>query len=228
MLSQVKQVAKQVWWAAVIGGAVSIIFGIIAIAQPGRTLNAFIYLFSLFVIAVSVVNLAQSFADIKNNDRWWLSMIFAVCGISIGVFLMTNPEATKAFIGAIIAIYIFVQSLLDLIVASYSDDSESKSPMIAIGIIGLLFGFLVLFRPSLASEATMWVIGLYVLVHGLFTEYYAFKIRSGVKRVAKDITEALNLGDEDEESAKPTKKKTTRKAPQKVKEAEIVKKPTKK
>lgn len=228
MLSKIKQVARQVWWTAVIGGAISIIFGIIAIASPGRTLNAFIYLFSLFVIAISAASLAQSITDIKNNRLWWLSMLFAVCGISIAVYIMANPNVAKAFVAVILAIYIFVQSLLDLIVASYSDDAESKTPMIGIGIIGLLFGFLVLFRPVLASEAMVWVIGLYVLIHGVFTEYYAFRIRSRVGKVTRGIAEALNTpGNEAPENRNRTNRKSSRKHTAEIKEAKIVKKSAK-
>lgn len=219
MLSKIKQVTKELWWAAVVSGIISIIFGIVAIAWPDRTLNAFIYLFSIFVIAIAVVVLAQAFTNIRVDRLWWLSMLFAICGISIGVFIMVNPDAAKAFLAVILAVYIFTQSILDLIVASYADDSKSKTPMIAIGIIGLVFGFIVLFRPVLATNAMVWVIGIYILAHGIFTEYYAFKVRSSATRIAKSVSEALNLDDDesiDKASHKP------------VKEAKIVKKSHKK
>lgn len=219
MLPKIKQVTKELWWAAVVSGIISIIFGIVAIAWPDRTLNAFIYLFSIFVITVAVVVLAQAFTNINVDRLWWLSMLFAICGISIGVFIMVNPDAAKAFLAVILAIYIFTQSILDLIVASYSDDSQSKTPLVAIGIIGLVFGFIVLFRPVLATNAMVWVIGLYVLAHGIFTEYYAFKVHSSVTRIAKGVSEALNIDDDS------TTNKTSRKP---AKEAKVVKKSHKK
>ena len=104
-------------------------------------------------------------------------MLFAICGISIGVFILVNPGVAQAFLAVLMAVYIFSQSVLDLAIASYSDDKQTKTPVVIMGILGIIFGFMVLLYPKLATEALVWVIGLYVVAHGVIIEYYAIKVR---------------------------------------------------
>lgn len=187
MMTDIQKIIKKLWTTVAIGGAASIIFGLIAMLWPHLTLSFFIYLFSAFVLIISVIVLGQSFTNIRVDRLWWLSMLFAVCGISIGIFILVNPEVAQAFLAVLLAVYIFSQSILDLVVASYSDDRSTKTPVIVVGILGIIFGFMVLLYPRLATEAMVWVIGLYILVHGVIIEYYAIRVR----RQAKQLRDAV-------------------------------------
>lgn len=182
-MTDIQKIIKKLWTTVAIGGGASIIFGLIAMLWPHLTLSFFIYLFSAFVLIISVIVLGQSFTNIRVDRLWWLSMLFAVCGISIGIFILVNPEVAQAFLAVLLAVYIFSQSILDLVVASYSDDRSTKTPVIVVGILGIIFGFMVLLYPRLATEAMVWVIGLYILVHGVIIEYYAIRVRQQAKQL---------------------------------------------
>ncbi len=219
MKSNIRKVTGQMWGSVVAGGLVSIIFGLATMLWPKAILSIFIYLFSVFVLIVSVVALGRAFSDMDINRLWWLQMLAAICGISIGVFIMTNPDIAQGLIAVLLAIYIFTQSLMDLIVASYTDEPGSKTSILATGVIGVVFGFMVLFQPRLSTEALVWVIGLYILVHGILVEYYAIRVRRTVKQVAKDVRDAAEDIQEDVREAevisKPRGKKSSKKASRK-------------
>lgn len=213
MISKLHKLTKELWWAVVAGGAVSIIFGLVIMLWPQTTLNIFIYLFSIFVLAVSVIVLGQAFVNIKVDRLWWMSMLFAICGICIGLYIIINPNVAMGFIAVLLSVYIFCQSLMDLMVASYSDDHQAKTPVVIAGIIGIIFGFVVLFQPQLATTALVWVIGLYIFAHGVVAEYYAVKVRSCVKKISKamEIPE-VEVVDEPVKKSKATRAKTTKKS----------------
>lgn len=192
MSSSIAKFAKGIWWGITASGLVSIVFGVAAMVAPRTVLSIFIYAFSVFILVTSAIVLGQSINSIRSDRLWWLSMLFAICGISIGLYILINPTVAQAFIAVLLAVYIFSQSLLDLIAASYSDDSKARTPVIAVGIIGVIMGFVVLFQPKLATEAMVWTIGLYILVHGLVTEYYAIKVRSEVGKVAKSFKQVTH------------------------------------
>ena len=192
MISNIRKITKQLWGAIVAGGLLSIIFGLATMLWPHAILSIFIYLFGIFVLVVSVVVLGRIFSNIGNDRLWWLSMLFAICGISLGLFVIVNPGVAQAFLAVLLAIYIFTQSLIDLVVASYSDDTRTRTPMIITGIVGVIFGFLVLFQPQLSTEALVWVIGLYILVHGIVTEYYAIRVRRSVKNLGKALRDTFD------------------------------------
>lgn len=215
MIANIRQIAKQLWTTAVIGGAISIIFGLIAMLWPHFTLSFFIYLFSIFVLLLSVIVLGQAFVNIRIDRLWWLSMLFAICGISIGVFILVNPDVAQAFLAVLMAVYIFSQSVLDLAIASYSDDKQTKTPVVIMGILGIIFGFMVLLYPKLATEALVWVIGLYVVAHGVIIEYYAIKVRRQAKTLSDAIEQIADTNDGDASSKKTAKKTKTRKSSKK-------------
>ncbi|MDO4271516.1 MAG: DUF308 domain-containing protein [Candidatus Saccharibacteria bacterium] len=214
MISSIRKITKELWWAAVTTGLVSIVFGLAAMLWPRSVLNIFIYLFSIIVLVVSVVVLGQTLVNLKSNRLWWLSMLFAICGISVGLYIMINPKVASDIIAILLSVYIFSQSLLDLVMASYSDDNKAKTPVVISGIAGVIFGFIVILMPSLATEALVWVVGLYILAHGLFIEYYSFKTRRQVKELSKRIKDAFDDNDikEAEIVDKPKAKKTAKKA----------------
>lgn len=201
MLSNIRKMTSQLWGAIVAGGMVSILVGLATMLWPHQILSIFIYLFSIFVIIVSVIVLGQAFSNIATDRLWWMSMLFSICGISIGVFIIANPAIAQGLIAVLLAIYIFSQALMDLVVASYTDDPHAKTPVLATGIIGVLFGFVVLFYPRLSTEALVWVIGLYILAHGILVEYYSIKTRRTVKRITKDVRAAMNDAHDDIEDS---------------------------
>ena len=70
-------------------------------------------------------------------------------------------------------------------------------------MLGIIFGFMVLLYPRLATEAMVWVIGLYILVHGVIIEYYAIRVRQQAKQL-RDAVVTPSTGKA--KKAKSTKK----------------------
>lgn len=190
MKSNLKKFTKGIWWCIATGGIVSIVFGLIALIWPNFILSFFIYVFSILVLTISAIVLGRSLTNIGIDRLWWLSMLFSICGISFGLFIMIDQEATRLLLSVTLAIYIFSESLLDLVAASYTDDNKSRAPILAIGITGIIVGFLVLIAPRETIESLIRFIGVYIIVHGAITEYYAIKLRRGIKNIGKSFQKA--------------------------------------
>ena len=110
MLAKLRKIAKSLWLLVATSGLVSIVVGLVAMIRPQLVLSVFIYLFGVLVLLISAIILGKSLLSVKKDNLWWTSMIFAVCGISIGTMVLANPIVAQAFIAAILAIYIFIQS----------------------------------------------------------------------------------------------------------------------
>lgn len=187
MTNSLHTIANKLWTTIVVGGIVGALFGIVAMLWPHLTLSFFIYLFSALIIVISVIALGQSLANLKSDHVWWPSVLFAVCGISVGLFILINPAAAQSFLAILLAVYIISQALLDFAASSYTGDSRTRTPVIAMGILGIIFGLLVIVFPRLATEALVWVVGLYIFAHSIAIEYYAFKIRRHIKQLQKNL-----------------------------------------
>ena len=180
-----KRAATRVWQLIVLGGAVSIAFGLFAVLWPGATLATLTSVFAFFVIVMGVVWFADAFYRVGTSPLWWMRMLLALVAIVGGVYLLRNPDAAAAMFAVLLAVYILVQALFDLVVASYAQKKSNKYLLIAAGLLGLVMGVVVMWRPLEASVIFMWIFGVYALVRGILLEVYAFRVRKKVKELIK-------------------------------------------
>lgn len=182
----VRAKAQNIWWAVVSTGVIAIIFGLMTIIWPRITLGILILIFGICVIVAGIVNLIKALDNIKTDRLWWLTLVFSLICIGLGIYLLVYPPATIALFVILLAIFLFAQSFFDFVVASYSEGSD-KWLWVVTGLVGVVFGFVILFNPAVASLAFVWALGAYALVHGAVSLFYAFRIRAKVKKTLKAI-----------------------------------------
>lgn len=184
---KIKQITKAMWWTVVLGGVLSILFGVLTIVWPGITLSVLVTMFSVFLIVIGVMVLVRSLVNIKVDPLWWMTMLFAILVGGLGVYLFINPEVSMGIFMVLLAIYIFGQSLVDFIAASYAQAKDGKWLFVIAGVLGLIFGAIILFFPAESALAFIWVLGVFALAHGVLVEIYAFRARSVVMTIKNSI-----------------------------------------
>lgn len=185
MFGKKLSITKEVWWLVLITGIVSVIFGLVALFWPKLTLATLVYLYAIFVIVTGAFSLFEALASIKRDPLWWLMLLFAVFNIAIGVFLLSNPLVTAALFIIFLTLFIFVQSVIDLVIASYTEKGDGRWLWILTGVFGIITGFVILFYPVAASIAFVWALGLYTLIHGIVAIAFAVQTRSLVNKLSK-------------------------------------------
>lgn len=183
MFSKEMTITKEVWWLMLLTGIISVLFGFVALFWPKLTLGVLVYMYAIFVVIAGAVTLFQSLASIKKDPLWWLMLLFALFNLGIGVFLFRNPQVTAAIFVILLSVFVFVQSIIDLVVASYTKKGDGRWLWIVTGIFGLIAGFVILFYPLAATVAFVWVLGIYALVHGIVAVAYAFQTRKELKKL---------------------------------------------
>ena len=176
-MAKLSTITKEAWWTVVIVSASSIIFGLLAIVWPGLTLVFFARLFAAFGIIVGFVGLLGSLAAIQRNPLWWLGMLFALCNIVLAAYLFHEPKVTAVIFATLLAIYVVIQSLIDLVMASFAQKKDHKSMWAITGILGFIAAAIIAFYPVAVSVAFAWVLGMYAFIHGIVGLSYAFQIR---------------------------------------------------
>lgn len=185
MFDKKLSITKEVWWLVLITGIVSTLFGLVALFWPKLTLATLVYMYAMFVVVIGAFSLFESLASIKKDPLWWLMTLFAVFNIIIGVFLLRNPLVAATIFVVLLAIFIFVQSIIDLVVASYAGKGDNRWIWVMTGVFGIIMGFVMLFYPLAASVAFVWVLGVYTLVHGIVAIAFAVQTKGAVKKLAK-------------------------------------------
>jgi uncharacterized membrane protein HdeD (DUF308 family) len=185
MFNKTKQLTKEVWWLLVLTGVASIVFGLVTLFWPVLTFATFVYLYAIFIVLAGTIGLFEAISNIKRDRLWWLALLLSFVNLGIGVFLLRNPAVTAVLLVLFVVIFIFMQAIFDLVVASYVDKKDNQWLWVANGILGLIAGIVILAYPLATTVAFVWVLGLYALVHGIVAVAYALQVRGELKKLAK-------------------------------------------
>ncbi len=185
MFDKSKKLTKEMWWLLVWSGVASAIFGLITLFWPKLTFATFVYMYAIFVVLAGAFGLFESLSRISKDRLWWLAMLVSVFNLVVGVFLLRNPEIAAMLLVLFVALYVFLQSIFDLVVASYVRKDQNQWIWIVSGILGLFAGVVILAYPLATTVAFVWVLGLYALVHGIIGIAYAVQLKGEFKKLVK-------------------------------------------
>ena len=106
---------------------------------------------------------------------WKLLLLRGVIGIVLGIVLMVWPQATIVVLMVLVGIWALVDGVG--LAAQVFAKGASTGQRVFFGVmalIALVVALVAIFRPGVAASAVTWVIGIWLLVRGLFELVGAF------------------------------------------------------
>jgi uncharacterized membrane protein HdeD (DUF308 family) len=166
------------WWSLMIRGVLAVIFGILALFAPTKTLDFLVMLFGIFVLVVGMVATIGAIMHRKESENWWLVLIPGIAGIVIGIISIAMPSFTQTVVIYLIAIWALVSGIGQIYSAmKIRKDVEGEWMPILIGIISVVLGIILFVRPLDAAATVMWLVGLFVLVIGILWLVMGLRVR---------------------------------------------------
>jgi len=153
----------QFWWVSVAAGVIAVLFGLAALIWPSLTLGLLVLLFGAYVIVDGIIRLVAAFNAYRAYLPWWPQLLIGLIDIVVGVFLLTYPGLTSVLIVYTIAIWAILIGLVDVI----RGISQSEFGRVAIGVLAILFGFVLLSNPSRGATAFVVVLAVFSIVRGI-------------------------------------------------------------
>ncbi|MFN8590965.1 MAG: DUF308 domain-containing protein [Thermomicrobiales bacterium] len=113
----------------------------------------------------------------KLVDRWWLFLVQGIVMIVMAVLAVTNPTTILTFIGA----YAIIDGIIKLI-SGFGDQPADRSrwPALAAGALSVLAGLFIIFYPTAAAQALVYVISVWAIVVGIFLALWAIRLREEI------------------------------------------------
>ena len=173
------------WWAMLIAGIVTLAFGFIIFAWPLMTIAYLVIFFGVLAIVFGIVAIIRSFALIKKNNMWWVVLIEGILGIAIGIMMFVWPINTM-----VIAVYFIGAWLLITGISSIATGSTGKdSLMIVNGVIAIILGIFILFRPPFYATATLILfVGFFAIFRGIALIVSSIGLKVAARRAVKAAT----------------------------------------
>jgi uncharacterized membrane protein HdeD (DUF308 family) len=175
---RITEALSQRWWVLLLRGLIAILFAAMIWLQPTVTLQALIILFGAFAMADGILGVWSALASRKERDHWWVLMLWGLVGIGIGCITFAAPGVTALALLFYIAIWAIVTGLLEIITAvKLRKEIEGEWALGLAGLIGVIFGVLLIVHPAAGVLAVLWLIAAYSLIFGALMVILAFRIR---------------------------------------------------
>lgn len=168
------------WWAVVLRGLVMVVFGVLALSWPDKTVTVLLSVFGIIMLAYGIVMLIEALLAKREEEQssvW--PLVGAIVAITAGVLTMAWPSATGRVVLYIIAIWAIVSGVIEVIAGfSFPVRDWAVWFMAASGLASIIIGILLISFPGSGVVGLAWLIGLYALFSGLLHVVIGFKIRS--------------------------------------------------
>jgi len=166
------------WWVFLIQGLLAVVFGVLALAQPGITLESLILLFAIWVTADGVLALFSSMAAAEAREPWWPLVFTGILGIGVGIITFKWPGITALALLALISFWSILRGVLEVVTAvRLRQVIEGEFWLGLSGVASILFGVALVVYPAAGALAVVWLIGIYAIVFGFTLVMLGFKLK---------------------------------------------------
>jgi uncharacterized membrane protein HdeD (DUF308 family) len=167
-------VGKLPWWLVLVWGILAVIIGLMLISQPLITAFLLITLMGVYWFVGGIFTLASLFSD--KTDAGW-RIFLAIISIIAGLVIMAYPIYSSIIV---LEVLVFLIGLWALVIGGthiYSAFTKKDAGSGVLGIISIIFGFILLIFPFGAAYALPIVAGVVALVAGLSAIVISFQVK---------------------------------------------------
>jgi uncharacterized membrane protein HdeD (DUF308 family) len=167
------------WGLALFRGILAVLFGLIALFQPGGTTVTLITLFGAFAVVNGIFALIAAFRMSAHNDRWWALILEGALGMIAGIIAFLVPAAVAVAVVYIMAAWAVITGVLVIVAAvQLRKVIENEFWLGSVGALSVLAGILLFAEPGAGIVVWAWTIGVFALLYGAGLIAFALRLRS--------------------------------------------------
>ncbi|MEN7546575.1 HdeD family acid-resistance protein [Rapidithrix thailandica] len=166
------------WWLFLLRGILILVFGILALINPGSTLLALAVVFGSLIMVSGFFFILAAFFNTQNEGWGWV-LFEGLVDVLFGIVVLSYPiEVVKIFI-LILAIWVLMIGIVQIVASlHWRKIYDGWWIVFTGGLASVIFGFLFLSNPFGGAAALMIVIGIYAMLLGASVIYLAFRIKN--------------------------------------------------
>ncbi len=167
------------WWKFALRGVIAIIFGIVALINPGQTLQALVLVFGAYALVDGFLAVIAGIGFAPYFNRWWAVLLEGVAGMLVGLMTIVMPDFAGRALLYLIAAWGVITGVFEIVAAiQFRHVLKGEWMLIFNGLLSILFGILLFVYPVAGAFSVIWVIGIYAIVFGVWEIIFAFRLHS--------------------------------------------------
>jgi uncharacterized membrane protein HdeD (DUF308 family) len=169
---------KRHWWVPVIRGVAAIVFGMLAFVYPGLTVAILVLLFGAWVLVDGVFRVVGAVGGRATDPEWGWHLVIGILGIMIGFLTFHAPRITALALVIYIAAWALMIGATEIALAiKLRREIKGEWFLILMGVLSILFAFMLLWNPIPGALALVWLIGAYAIAFGILGIIFGIRLR---------------------------------------------------
>ncbi|WP_444961604.1 DUF308 domain-containing protein [Nocardiopsis sp. M1B1] len=191
------------WWLVVLRGVAAVLFGLVALVWPGKTLVVLAIVFGVYALVDAA---ALGYAAYRSSPGARVPLVVqAVLSAVMGVIALFWPVAAIVALVFVVGVWAVVTGVAEIVTAiRLRAHISSEWLLVFVGALSVVFGLLLWFWPLEGAQAIMFVIAMYAVIFGAVMAVAGFRLRGAAEAFLppEDAPAFAGLG-EPEEPADP-------------------------
>ena len=161
------------WWLIMIAGIAVFIVGLLFLISPGMSLLVLVQLLGIYWLVTGILSLVSIAVD---RSRWGWKLFTGILGVIAGLIVMRDPIWSAVLVPTLLIIILAVQALLAGISQLIHSFSGGGFGLTILGVLNIIFGLILLFRPVIGLIAFPFVVGIFALAGGIALFVSSFRL----------------------------------------------------
>jgi uncharacterized membrane protein HdeD (DUF308 family) len=176
------------WWLLVLKGVLLIVFGIIAMLNPGVTFTVMLIWFSAYLIIDGIFSLISVFRNWQTQEGKWLFVLEGALGIVLGILIYRSPESYALFAVLMMAFWAIFAGVSRIGMAiQLRKEIEGEGWLALSGVLSILFGIIIIAQPSIGVSTLVFIIAIFALIIGAALIMLGLRVRKVSEKVEAGV-----------------------------------------
>lgn len=173
-------------WHWALGFALAtLIPGILVLVWPDETLHVLAVIIGLQLLVAGGFRFVTAFSHSSDRSGSRLAgVLIALLAFLAGVLVLRHPMQTIGALSLIVGVFWLLTGVLTAYVAIADRALVHRGMLLGVGLLGAVAGIVVLCFPVNSAIALTRLLGLWLVLLGVFEVVMAFALRSSTRRIA--------------------------------------------
>lgn len=185
------------WYVPMISGILLIALGTFVLFTPIGSFKVLAALFSVTIMLAGLLETYFAYINRENLENWGWFLAGGIFNLVMGILLIADPELSQFTFPIYVGFVVLFQSIV-AIAAAYELKQYAIlawGDLLALGIIGAMFGTILLSNPNFAGLTIVATTALGIIFTGMISidiSYKLKKIHDLPKKISSLIKETVN------------------------------------
>ena len=197
------------WLVFIFQGIIALFFGCVTLFTSSESSGRLIPLVGISLLALAVVEFANSLYRSRRKDGWLVSTLVALfdAGFGLGLIFVANGDMVWHL--SLLAGYTALRGIFEILIGFRTTvDPTDRFIWVLCGVFGVVFGFVIFNSGHLQNVDFLRFFGAYMLILGVSSLFYGVHNREQGVEDREARSEALRVA---RKATKPKGRKSTKK-----------------